>query len=184
MTGVRDHAQAMRDALRMATDSVELPVGAQQVMVFALGGTLLALPLQVVRRVTPMAELAEPPACPSLVHGVLDLGGTAVPVLRLCRVLGLPEFEPGLDAHLIVLAGASPPLALAVERVLELVPLPSLLPTEVHTLNGCVAGAFLHRDRNVHLLDAARLLLAQEQHRLGELQVMAQARLLVVEAPT
>lgn len=182
VTGEANHAHAARDGQRSATDAVGPSARIPQVLVFELSGAWLALPLPAVRRITPLAALAEPPACPGLVHGVLDLGGTAVPVLRLCRILELPEFEPGLDAHLIVLAGESPPLALAVEQVLELVPLRGLLPTEAHTLNGCVAGTFVHRDRSVHLLDTARLLLVQEQRRVSELQAMAQARLLAVEA--
>ncbi len=69
------------------------------------------------RPLTPM-----PGAVPSLI-GLIALSGRIVGVLGLARALGRPE-PAGEPGHVVVLRGtpAHQPLALAVDRVLEIAP--------------------------------------------------------------
>jgi len=91
--------------------------------VFRLAGQLAALPLENLERITAMAELASPPGLPHLLEGILNLAGSAAPVLRLDRLLDLPEQPPGLYSMLIVLKGAAyDRVAILVDRVIEIVP--------------------------------------------------------------
>lgn len=146
-------------------------------LIFEVATTVLALPLQAVFRVAPMAELAEPPCRPPIVLGLLNLGGRAVPVLCLHRLLGLAGSETGLDSRLVVMHGALR-LALAVDALHEIRTLDAAALRSVgeRTLNDCVVHAFEHRGGTGYVLDQDRLLLAQERQRVAELQAMEQAR--------
>jgi chemotaxis signal transduction protein len=58
-------------------------------VVFHLSGQLAAIRLENVDRIAPMAQLARPPGLPSPLEGILNLAGTAMPVLRR-----LQEWKP------------------------------------------------------------------------------------------
>ncbi|HSV30141.1 MAG TPA: chemotaxis protein CheW, partial [Candidatus Omnitrophota bacterium] len=86
------------------------------VVIFRLGGEAFGMPVEAVREVVPIAWLAKPPQLPSLVEGILNLGGIAVPVLKLDQVLGLAGARYGLDASILIMKGDAP-LGLLVEHV-------------------------------------------------------------------
>jgi hypothetical protein len=62
-------------------------------LLFHLSGQSAAFPVANVHSVAPMASLARPPGLPSVLEGILNLGGAAVPVLRLDRLFHLPVQE-------------------------------------------------------------------------------------------
>ncbi len=154
----------------------------QQVVLFEVAGVVCALDRPVVRELLPIARLWRPPATPSTVAGILDLGGVAVPVLRLGRLLGLGDGEEAEDIyrHLIVVDGAVPdmPVALEVDRVLDVVKPDGGVVAPGHvSLNGCVTGEIAHRGALVHLVAVDRILMAAEQQGIAELGQAAAARL-------
>jgi purine-binding chemotaxis protein CheW len=180
-------------------------------LVFDVSSRAAALPLEDVKRIVPIAQLARPPGLPSVLEGVLNLGGTAVPVLRLDRLLGLPPRDPDLYSAVILLKsarillqknGALPetggerrgrndgPVALLVDRVREVlrVPQTALLPVhEEDSFNGCARAAVSVSGENkygqyIHVLSFQRLLLEKEALTLSEFQAMAQDRLQYWEA--
>jgi len=128
-----------------------------------------------------MAELASPPGLPHLLEGILNLAGSAAPVLRLDRLLDLPEQPPGLYSMLIVLKGAAyDRVAILVDRVIEILSLPesAFLPvSKDDSFNGCAGAAVTVRGEVVHVLSPARILLEKERQALAEFQTMAQRRL-------
>jgi purine-binding chemotaxis protein CheW len=150
-------------------------------LVFAVGQQLAALPLENVDRIAPMAQLACPPGLPSTLEGILNLAGTAVPVLRLDRLLRLPVQETGLYSMLIVLKGlGTGPLALLVERTTEVRSVSSgeLLPLDrAHSFNACAEASFILRGQTVPLLSPGRILLEKETHALSEFRTFAQRRI-------
>jgi purine-binding chemotaxis protein CheW len=159
-----------------------LPVDPQRALVvFHLSGQLAAIPLENVARIAPMAQLARPPGLPTPIEGILNLAGMAAPVLRLDRLLALPEQPPGLYSMLILLKGVSTGhIAILVDRVSEILPLPesAFLPVgEDHSFNACAEGVVSVRDEVVHVLSPARILLEQERAALSEFQATAQRRL-------
>jgi purine-binding chemotaxis protein CheW len=172
------------------------PEGA--LVLFALGGTagatLCALPRGAVRAVLPLPRLESPPGLPAPLAGFLNLGGSAVPVVELAHLLGLPPGEPHPYRHLILLnvpqepspGSTAGPVALLVDRVADVLPagLP-LRPVEAEIfLGGVVAGAIeVPGGGTAHRLDPTRLLLAQEATLLDALARQAQARLARWEAP-
>lgn len=128
-----------------------------------------------------MAHLARPPGLPSLLEGILDLGGTAVPVLRLDRLFHLPLQRLSLYSMLIIVSGISAGgIAMLVDRASEVLTVPesALLPIGgENTFNACAEAVLSVRGEVVHLLSPARVLLQEERETLSEFQTVAQGRL-------
>jgi purine-binding chemotaxis protein CheW len=158
-----------------------LPVPQRILLVFHLAGQTAALPIESVHRIAPMAHLVRPPGLPSLLEGILNLTGTAVPVLRLDRLFHLPSQRLGLYSMLIVVNGISAGrIAMLVDRVSEVLTVPesALLPiAEGSSFNACAEAAVSVRGEAVHLLSPTRILLDGERAALSEFQAMAQERL-------
>ena len=76
-------AQAGPPATREAPSSGPL-------VVIAVGETACALTQEAVRALLPLPHLDRPPGLPAPLAGFLNLGGVAVPVVDLARLLGLP----------------------------------------------------------------------------------------------
>jgi purine-binding chemotaxis protein CheW len=123
-----------------------------------------------------MAQLARPPGLPSAVEGILNFGGTAVPVLRLDRLLNLRVQEVGLYSMLIILKG----FALLVERTSEVLPVSTseLLPLgEEDSCNACAEATISLGGQTVHLLSPQRILLEKERQTVSGIQASAQRRI-------
>jgi len=153
---------------------------ARQFLELELAGQLYGIPLLEVQELVPMATLSGPPDLPAVLAGFLNLAGEAIPVLRLDRMLRLPEKAAGLYTPLIVLRGLDGRLALMAERVnrIRAVADEAVLPLpESHTFNDCVEGMVTEGDRVLLLLSPGRLLLEKEQQCLAELQDREQVRL-------
>lgn len=161
-----------------------------QIIIFDVCGIACALRRDAVRELLPLPRLWRPPALPRPVAGFFNLGGKAVPVLRLDRLFGLEEHpadqEAALYRHLILVQGSvqvqdkAEPLALLVDRVLDMAHMDAgrLSPvSENATLNGCVEAEITIDDRLVHLLSLERLLFVEEKQALAELGRRAQSRL-------
>lgn len=150
------------------------------IVVFRLCGSAFAVPVADVREVVPYAWLAQPPRMPSFVHGILNLGGVAVPVLRLDQLLALPPAQIGLGASILIMKTTGQPLGLLVEHVEDVRPGGEfqLLPMEEqHSLQGCVVGQLHGPQGDLHLVSWEKVLLAEERHRLDQFQNSAQQRL-------
>ena len=128
-----------------------------------------------------MAQLSRPPGLPYVLEGILNLAGRAVPVLRLDRLLELPEQPLGLYSMLILLKGVSNGrIAIVVDQVSEILPLPesAFLPVgKDHSFNACAEAAVSVRGEIVNVLSPARILLENEREALSAFQAMAQRRL-------
>lgn len=77
-----------------------------RLVVFRLDDQRYALPLEVVERIVRAAEVTPLPDAPSIVLGVLDVGGRVLPVLDVRRRFGLGERDiTPEDQFLIARAG-------------------------------------------------------------------------------
>jgi purine-binding chemotaxis protein CheW len=157
-----------------------------QIITFDVNGTACALNRAQVRELLPLPRLWRPPALPRPVAGFFNLGGKAVPVIRLDVLFGLEgkqeDGEAALYRHLIIvqMPEQQEPLALLADRVLDVATIANaqLSPVrEGSSLNGCVEAEITLGSRLVHLLSLERLLFAQEQQALTELSRHAQSRL-------
>src|SRR5687767_4741813 len=93
------------------------PCATRPFLIFRLPGLDCALPLTALREVVAMAQLSRPPGLPSLLEGLLNLGGSAVPVVRLDHLFGLPDVELGLYSPLLILRQTEDQIALLAEAV-------------------------------------------------------------------
>jgi purine-binding chemotaxis protein CheW len=149
-----------------------------RVCLFELAGERFGVRLESVREVVPMAALAHPPCMPAILEGFLNLRGAALPVLRVARVLGLPQDRLELHTPLVVMRGE--PLALLVNQVEGIVRFPdtSLVPLPAsESFNGCVEGRLTGAGGAVHLLLPACLLLEKERQVLSAFRETEAARL-------
>jgi purine-binding chemotaxis protein CheW len=148
---------------------------------FDVGGRRCALPAAVIQEVLLLPELSRPPGMPSFLEGVMNLGGTAVPVLRLDRLFGLPEREANLYTPLILLRDRQPAVALMVDRVLGVAAVEGGREAGTEAGDGlfaeCVAALMGEGEEATFLLDAGRILAAEERERLAVFQAKARERL-------
>ncbi|WBV45367.1 chemotaxis protein CheW [Pseudoroseomonas cervicalis] len=158
--------------------------GPEAYLLFRLGSRRCALPRAAVQEVLPLPRLWRPPGLPRVMAGFLNLGGVALPVLDLARLFGLQDgaaAEQALYRHILLLPGsAGGALGLLVDRVLDLQRVAQdrlrAVPPEA-TLNGCAVAEIETPEGFVHLLDPARILLAQEAAALAALRDSAESRL-------
>jgi len=156
-----------------------LQEGAQNLLIFNSSGLNCAFPLEGVREVVPMASLSSPPGLPSGLAGFLDLRGTAIPILRMDRLLDLPEQQPGLHSPMIVLHGVLGPIGILAESVrgIERVTASQLLSIPAHgTFRGCATATLQLEGDLVHVLSPATLLEVNEARLLTDYSAMLQAR--------
>jgi purine-binding chemotaxis protein CheW len=165
---------------------ISLPTGeTQDLLVFHSSELDCAFPLQAVLEIVPMATLYSSPGLPSGLAGILDLRGTAVPIIRMDRLFDLPEQFPGLHTPMIVLCGVLCPFGVVVDSVRAVVPVPSswlLAVPPDRTFGGCATAVFQLEGDLVSLLSPSALLTAHEDRLLAGYGAMSQARLLHLRA--
>lgn len=156
--------------------------GISGVVVFRLAGADFGLPVESVREVVPVAWLDHPPHLSAMIEGVLNLGGHAVPVLRLARLLGLDGGQYGLDASILIMrpgegGGLLGLLVEHVDGVRDMGEFSAMGLAAGQSFNDCLAEVLERDGRAVNLLAWDRVLLEQERSRLAEFQARSQARL-------
>lgn len=156
-------------------------------LTFRLSGLQFALALGVVREVAPHCALGRPPGCPPVLEGVLNLAGEAVPVLRLDRLLALPESAARVDSRLVIVADAKGKLALLVDEVVGILELAAgqFLPVSAgDTFNGCVSAQAEFGSEPLYVLNLERLLLNREREAMRHfIGLERQRSRLLAEAP-
>lgn len=160
-----------------------LAVGADELhslVIFRMGGQVFAVAVEAVSEVVPFAWLSTPPRMPAFVQGILNLGGAAIPVLRLDRLLGMPSISIGLDASILIMKTGATPLGLLVEHVDGVVPAVDyqvMVLDDHQSFLGCLAAQLDGPLGSVHLVSWEKVLLEEERQRLGDFQRRAQERL-------
>jgi purine-binding chemotaxis protein CheW len=164
-----------------ARSDVNLQNGRDAVLTFWLSDCLAAFPVREIERVTALAELARPPGLPLILEGILNLAGTAVPVLRLDRLFGLKTQHPGIYSMLIILrCGKGVKVAVLADRISEVLAVSGDALQRINrkdVFNGCAEAVLTVKEGTVHMLSADRVLSAKEHVALEEFQAMEQLRL-------
>lgn len=141
------------------------------VLVFQVGGQRFGLPAHSVREAFRAVSIAPLPKAPKVVEGVVNVRGEVVPVLDIRSRFRLPKKDPEPADHIILAELAGRPLALRVDRVMELASLPS---TEIETgktampLGDYVSGVAKLPDGLVLIHDLGSFLSREESLELGE----------------
>jgi len=153
---------------------------AQNLLVFDVGEQTCALPLDAVVEILPMASLSRLPGAPSILEGFLNLGGTAIPVLRISRLLEAPFVQIGLYTPLIIVRQANARLGLLVSGIRQIAA-SSQCAAMVLAGHGMVENGVNLDGKIVPILSMETLLLEQERKRISDLQEVQQERLRELE---
>lgn len=155
-------AAARRDAPTSDVDD------ARSLMVFAVAGTLLAVPVEHVHEVAPVESAAPIPLAPPHMRGFVLRGERAVVALDLARLLGLGDAgarddEGGARERLLVVRAAGMEAGLVCARALGVVAQRRSLLGPPRALQGEALRRFLVAEADlpegpVGLLDLERLL--------------------------
>jgi purine-binding chemotaxis protein CheW len=127
-----------------------------------------------------MAQLCSPPGIPPGLMGFLNLRGTAIPIVRIDRLLDLQDQPAGLHTPMIVLRGILGPIGILVDSVRGIVPVASVRMLEIpedRTFQGCATAAIELDGDVIHLLSPAALLNGNENRMLVDYGAMSQTRL-------
>ena len=130
-----------------------------------------------------MARLSTVTGMPSLLAGFLNLGQRPIPIIRLHRLLDLPESTHALYTQILIFRESNG-LAVGwiVDRVTQIISPPQVMPVpDHHSFKGCAEGTFSLNDANVTILSPARVLLEKERQAIREFSEMEQARLRELE---
>ena len=105
---------------------VGLPMAEQlQLLLVEASGHPCGLPIEAVVEIHPAVHLSALPDAPSVVVGLVNRRGTAVPVLCLRRRLGLAARALHADDHLVVLQLADRQVGLLVDAAVEVLSVPA-----------------------------------------------------------
>jgi purine-binding chemotaxis protein CheW len=159
-------------------------VAETSLLVFRLADQRLAIAADAVRRILPLPRLATPPLLPPALAGYMDLGGTAIAVVRLDRLLALPEEALHLYSPLLLLKEGAVALAVhAVSTTCATGPDTWLPVADTRSFNGCVAAEARSPEGMVHVLSPGRVLAEEERQGIAALQAQAQQRLRDLREP-
>lgn len=149
-----------------------------------VAGHSLALAQAAVREVLPLPHLHAPPATGGPLAGFMDLGGRAIAVLDLARLLRLRAAAvPDPYAHLVLLADGA--TALLVDKVADLVRAADADVQPIdgeRSFNGCMDARIAVGGRHHDRIDLPRLLTAEESARLAAFAEIARQRLDALDA--
>lgn len=151
-------------------------------MTIRCGERLCALDRAAVREVTPLPELSRPPSLPASVEGIMNLGGEAVLVVDLVRLLAIApnaDVDP-IYRHVVVVHQDDGAAGLLVDRVEDVATVADdaiISADSDTTINACIVGQIELGGETVHVLDAARIFLEAERARFADIQQSEQVRL-------
>jgi purine-binding chemotaxis protein CheW len=139
-------------------------------VIFDLGGARYGLPAAAVQEVCQAVTISPLPRAPSVIEGVIDVRGTMVPVFDVRGRFGLAPRAAGPDDHLIVARAGERPVAVRVDRALDLV---RVAPDQIQAAEqlssnlGHVAGVARLADGLVVIHDLAAFLSQAEADQLS-----------------
>jgi len=90
------------------------------VLTFSLGAERFGLDALAVQEIVRAVAIAALPEAPPIVEGVINVRGRIMPVLDIRRRFGLPPVALHPDQHLIVARAGARPVALRVDRAVDL----------------------------------------------------------------
>ena len=70
---------------------------------FKLGDEIFAIPVSQVREVLDLTQITRVPTAPAYMRGVVNVRGSAIPVVDLRRKFGLPPTEDTVNTRIVVL---------------------------------------------------------------------------------
>lgn len=104
--------------------AAELASGTNQFVVFRLGENEFAVAIDQVQEILVLGRVTIIPKVPEFIEGVINVRGRIVPVLNLCKRLGIPGRPWDAETRIIVVAVAEQIVGMIVDMVTEVVRIP------------------------------------------------------------
>jgi chemotaxis signal transduction protein len=143
----------------------------REILLFETGGRTFGLPIGDVERVVHAVRPVPLPHAPAFIEGLLNLHGTAIPVLDLNIWFGEPPREVGLSDLMIVLRAGSARVALHAEHARGVAAIAVSSIQSADTILGSAehfSGVVMIEDEIVLLPDVASFLAAAKHIELRE----------------
>ncbi len=142
-----DGTEAVQPILQGTSEKPETPIGNGpletqtreiEMLSFRLSNEEYAVLVADVREVLKIRELTRVPNAPDYILGIMSLRGTMLPVIDLCTRLGLKPSERNEKARIIVIATDDEDVGLIVDRVNNVIRVPSesIKPAPEHVEQG------------------------------------------------
>lgn len=138
-------------------------------LTFETADRRFALPARLLREVVRAVAISPLPRAPPIVEGIINYRGTLVPVLGIRQRFGLPPLPLAPEQHFLIAQAGSQPVALRVDRALDLVSIEESLIQPVDPVAPgaeYVAGLAKLPDGLLVIHDLERFLSLQETHHL------------------
>ena len=158
--------------------STTLSEGSMRLLTLTLDNVYFALDIHSVREILDMTDITSIPHTPEYMRGVVNVRGSAVPVVDLRLKFGLPAVERTLNTRIVILeiprgdgVAAIGAIADSVKEVLEVeasrIDPPPRMGTGIRA--DFIKGISRQDDRFLLILDAARVFTSDEILSLEEL---------------
>jgi purine-binding chemotaxis protein CheW len=151
-----------------------------QLVLFKMSGSDFGVEIHQVREINRVGDITRVPKAPEFLEGVMNLRGRIVPVVDLKKRFRLPHVEQTSQSRIIIAEVGDQYVGLWVDRVTEVLKVPSSAVVPPPEMVLTIAGEYLSglvevKDRLVILLNLPRIL------RLDEIKALADAELSVGE---
>jgi len=145
--------------------------GQQGMMAFRLANQTYALPIKPIVRIIEMVTITPIPQLSSVVEGVINMHGVAIPVINLRRHFGLPDAAWGLRTPIIIVQIGEQTFGLIVDEVIDVLDMSAdhvsrvadILP-DVMSEEPIIRGVVHIEGETVLLLDVEYLLSPAHMH--------------------
>ncbi|MGH7243006.1 MAG: chemotaxis protein CheW [Phycisphaerales bacterium] len=159
----------------------ELPAKAGEslsLLIFAAEGRTLALRIADVTEITPIAALSCEPGSPSILAGFLNLRGVLMPVLRMTRLLDIPDQAAAFEQPtcIVFLQSGDARMGLLATRVHQVIDVERHAIVELAS-RGITPTAVQFDASIVPLISVDDLVLKQEHDRICELRLVLERRI-------
>lgn len=146
-----------------------------QFVIFYLGGTEFAVPIEQVIRIVPLVKSVRVPRAPAFLEGVINLHGDIVPIVDLKKRFQLAETPYGDEARIIVVRLDGQSVGITVDGVAEILWLPvdaiDPPPAMIADISGVyLTGVATQDERLFVILDLDRVLTTEETAELEGLE--------------
>ena len=123
-----------------------------------------------------MAHLSRPASAPSILAGFLNLAQRPIPVIRIHRLLEVPESAHGLYTQIIIFHDRNGiAVGWVVDQVTQIIPVSTDNTVcrrcpRMNVSKDCATGTFLVADSTVTILAPERVLLEKERQSIATFQ--------------
>lgn len=164
---------------------IESPVQTQasetrRFLMFEVGNRQLAIPVEVVAEILPMASLSGRPEGSSILAGFLNLEGSVVPVLQTARLIDAPDIVIHAFTSIVIARHESERIGLLVDHVQQIF---AASPVDIFVLpsRSFFTNALKLNEKIVPIVAIAELVFIEEQKRIGDMRKIQQRRLEAIE---